>query len=88
MTTAEHLIDGCVSPFNSTQRQRLQDLRGAPLDEYIEVLHDMYPEKFHTEASLKTRVFFDEPSGLWASRRLPYARFVRPFNQSPYWSTP
>ena len=88
MTTAEHLIDGCVSPFNSTQRQRLQDLRGAPLDEYIEVLHDMYPEKFHTEESLKTRVFFDEPGGVWASRRLPYARFVRPFNQSPYWNTP
>ena len=90
MTTAEHIIDGCVSLFNETQRQRLKDLSkvlenqaysaqpNAPLEDSLEGLQDMYPEKFHTKESLKMRTFVDTPTSF-----IPYARCVRPREQSP-----
>jgi len=50
------------------------------LEQYIETLHDMYPEKFHkTRADLESRVFFDEPTSL-----IMHTRSVRPRSQSPY----
>jgi hypothetical protein len=91
MTAAEKLINDCVSPFTEAQRQRLKDLSkvrkdknysatpNAKLEEYIEVLHDMYPEMFHTKESLKMRVFMDTPTSL----ATPYARCVRPREESP-----
>jgi hypothetical protein len=91
MTTTENTIDSGVSPFNPTQRQRLRDLSkvlenqaysaqpNAPLEEYLEVLRDMYPEKFHNKESLKLRVFMDTPTTF----STPYARCVRPRDQSP-----
>jgi hypothetical protein len=93
MTNTEKLINDTVSPFNEHQRQMLKDLskvqeRGKDypvqpnrkLEDYIETLHDMYPEKFHkTRADLESRVFFDEPTSLIA-----HARSVRPRSQSPY----
>jgi hypothetical protein len=33
------------------------------IDAAINTVHCQAPAKFHTEASLKTRVFFDEPRG-------------------------
>ena len=90
MTTTETTIDNGVSPFNPTQRQRLKDLSkvlenqaysaqpNIPLEEYLEVLRDMYPEKFHTKESLKMRTFVDTPTSF-----IPYARCVRPRDQSP-----
>jgi hypothetical protein len=33
------------------------------VDAAIDTVHRQAPAKFHTEASLKTRVFFDEPRG-------------------------
>jgi hypothetical protein len=91
MTYLEKLTNDCVSPFNEAQRQRLKDLSNVldnqaysampnmRLEEYLEVLRDMYPEKFHTKESLKTRVFVDTPTTL----STPYARCVRPREQSP-----
>lgn len=96
MTAAEKLINDCVSPFNETQRQRLKDLSkirkdknypAAPnikLEEYIEELRDMYPEKFHTKDTVKHRVFVDEPRSIYT----PYARYVRPYAESPIHITP
>ena len=91
MTTAETIINGCVNPLTEQQRQTLKDLsmvegntfakENKALEEYIEVLKDMYPEKFHrTRRDLVSRVFFDEP----ASLATPHARFVRARAQSPY----
>ena len=91
MTTAETIINGCVNPFTEQQRQTLRDLsivegntfakENKKLEEYIEVLQDMYPEKFHrTRNDLESRVFFDAPT----SMATPYARCVRPREQSPY----
>jgi hypothetical protein len=90
MTSTEQLINDCVSPFNEAQRQRLKDLSkvlddqaysaqpNMPLEEYLETLRDMYPEKFHTKESLKMRVFVDTPTSI-----IPYERCVRPREQSP-----
>ena len=91
MTTAEKLINDCVSPFNEHQRQMLRDLSDVrednkytevnrKLQDYIETLRDIYPEMFHTDKTLKNRVFFDEPRSLATS----CARFVRSYSQSPY----
>ena len=91
MTTAEKLINDCVSPFNEHQRQMLRDLSDVrednkytevnrKLQDYIETLRDIYPEMFHTDKTLKNRVFFDEPRSLG----MPFTRFVRPYSQSPY----
>ena len=94
MTTTENTIDSGVSPFNPTQRQRLCDLSkvlenqaysaqpNAPLEEYLEVLRDMYPEKFHTKESLKMRTFVDTPTSF-----IPYARCVRPHPETNPLST-
>lgn len=91
MTAAEKLINDCVSPFNEHQRQMLKDLSkvrkdknysatpNVKLEEYIETLKDMYPEMFHTKDTLKNRVFVDTPTSL----ATPYARCVRPREQSP-----
>ena len=90
MTSNEKLINDCVSPFNETQRQKLRDLSkvrpnkdylvqpNIRLEEYLEELRDMYPEKFHTKESLKMRVFVDTPTSI-----IPHARCVRPREQSP-----
>ena len=92
MTAAEKLINDCVSPFTETQRQRLKDLsdvrsdrnytqENRRLEDYLETLKDMYPEKFHrTKADLDSRVFFDEPTTI----ATPRARCVRSRDQSPY----
>lgn len=91
MTTAESIIDGCANPFTEHQRQMLKDLSdtsqgntyqkvNSKLQDYLDTLRDMYPEKFHTEKTLKDRVFFDEPSSL----STPHERFVRPRKESPY----
>ena len=91
MTTAETIINGCVNPFTEQQRQTLRDLsivegntytkENKKLEEYIEVLQDMYPEKFHrTRNDLESRVFIDAPT----YKATPYARCVRPREQSPY----
>jgi len=93
MTAAEKLINDCVSPFTTTQRQRLQDLSkvqpqgsdypvhpNVALEAYIAQLKEFYPEMFQTPATMKERVFFDEPRSL----ATPHARFVRPLNKSPY----
>lgn len=90
MTAAEKLINDCVSPFNEHQRQMLRDLSNVhkdnkylevnrKLQDYIETLHDIYPEMFHTDKTLKHRVFMDEPRSL----SMPFARFVRAWSQSP-----
>jgi hypothetical protein len=90
MTSTEQLINDGASPFNATQRQRLRDLSkvlesGAysaqpnmPLENYLETLRDMYPERFHTKESLKMRVFVDTPTSI-----IPYERCVRSREQSP-----
>lgn len=93
MTAAEKIIRDCVSPFNTTQRQRLKDLskvpprgteypahRNAALDAYIEQLKEFYPEMFQTNESLKHRTFIDEPTAL----HVPFGRFVRSVFESPY----
>jgi hypothetical protein len=93
MTTEESIINGCSNPFTEHQRQQLKDLSkvqekgkdyptqpNRKLEDYIETLHDMYPEKFQrTRADLESRVFFDTPTSL-----VPYARSVRPRDKSPY----
>lgn len=89
MTAAEKIINDCVSPFNEQQRQKLQDLSkvckeysavpNAALEAYIAQLRDLYPEMFHTDKTLKHRVFFDEPRSATSC-----ARFVRAKVQSPY----
>jgi hypothetical protein len=82
----------CLNPLNTHQRQMLQDLSrvrkdrlysaqpNTHLDEYIETLHDLYPEMFHNKRTLAMRVFVDEPSTI----DTPYARHVRTRNESPY----
>jgi hypothetical protein len=95
MTAAEKLINDCVSPFTQAQRERLKylskvqpqgsDYPAMPnvlLEEYISQLKDMYPEMFQTNATLKHRVFFDEPTP--ARSPTEHARFVRAKEQSPY----
>jgi hypothetical protein len=92
MTLDDQLIDASVSPFNKTQRQQLKALSNvrlnknysaAPnteLEEYIQTLRDMYPDKFRTtRADLSARVFFDEPTSV-----IVYARVIRPLSRSPY----
>lgn len=90
MTAAEKIINDCVSPFHEHQRQMLRDLSDArednkylevnkKLQDYIETLRDIYPEMFHTDKTLKNRVFVDEPR----STTTPFARFVRAWSQSP-----
>lgn len=90
MTAAEKIINDCVSPFNEHQRQMLRDLSDVRADnkyteinrklqDYIETLQDIYPEMFHTDKTLKTRVFMDEPRSI----SMPFARFVRAWSQSP-----
>jgi len=93
MTTAETIINSSSNPFTEHQRQQLKDLSkvqehgkdysvlpNMKLEQYIETLKDMYPEKFHkTRADLESRVFFDEPTSI-----TPHARSVRPRSQSPY----
>ena len=93
MTAEESIINAAVSPFNEYQRQRLKDLskvqeRGKDypvqpnrmLEDYIETLKDMYPEKFHlTKKDLDSRVFFDAPTSL-----IHHARSLRSREQSPY----
>jgi len=93
MTTAESIIDGCSNPLNEHQRQMLKDLskvqeRGkdypvmpnVKLEQYIETLKDMYPEKFlMTKKDLDSRVFFDTPTSF-----IPCTRSVRAREQSPY----
>jgi hypothetical protein len=78
--------------FNETQRKTLIALSkvgdgntymkdNKPLEDYIQTLRDMYPEKFHrTRTDLESRVFFDTPT----SMATPYARSVRPRSESPY----
>jgi hypothetical protein len=97
MTAAEKLINDCVSPFNEHQRQMLRDLSDVRegnkytevnrrLEDYIETLRDMYPEMFHTDKTLKHRVFMDEPRVCMDEPRslsMPFARFVRAWSQSP-----
>ena len=91
MTHTEKFINDSSNTLTEHQRQMLRDLsmvegntytkENKKLEEYIEVLQDMYPEKFHrTRNDLESRVFFDEP----ASLSMPYARCVRPREQSPY----
>jgi len=95
MTLNERAINDCVSPFNTTQRQRLQDLSkvqpqgseypvypNVALEAYIAQLKEFYPEMFQTYATMKERVFFDEPRSL----ATPHARFVRSLSKSPYQS--
>ena len=90
MTAAEKIINDCVSPFHEHQRQMLRDLSNVhegnrytevnrKLEDYIETLHDIYPEMFHTKDTLKKRVFMDEPR----SAATACARFVRSRAQSP-----
>jgi hypothetical protein len=90
VTAAEKLINDCVSPFNEHQRQMLRDLSDVRegnkytevnrrLEDYITTLRDIYPEMFHTDTTLKHRVFMDEPRSL----AMPFARFVRAWSQSP-----
>ena len=92
MTSTEQLINDCVSPFTTTQRQRLKDLSkvqpqgkdypaqpNAALEAYIEQLKEFYPEMFQTHTTMKERVFFDEPTSI-----IPHARSVRPRISSPY----
>jgi len=92
MTHAEKFINDSSNTLNEHQRQMLRDLSTAhpdntylkenrQLEEYVEVLRDMYPEKFHrTRGDLESRVFFDAPT----SMATPHARCVRPREQSPY----
>lgn len=90
MTHTEQFINDSSNTLNEHQRQTLRDLsmvegntfakENKKLEEYIEVLKDMYPEKFHrTRKDLDSRVFFDEPASL-----TPHARSVRAREQSPY----
>jgi hypothetical protein len=90
MTNNETFINASSNTFNETQRKTLMALSkvgngntyvkdNKPLEDYTQTLRDMYPEKFHDSSSLKTRVFFDAPS-----MYIPYARAVRPRNESPY----
>lgn len=91
MTTAESIIDGCANPLNEHQRKMLKDLSDTKpsntyqnvnpkLQDYLDTLQNMYPEKFQSPKTLKNRVFFDEP----ASLSTPHARFVRQRKESPY----
>lgn len=90
MTTEETIINGCSNPFTEHQRQMLKDLSNTQegrnyaqenrmLEDYLETLRDMYPEKFHiTKKDLDSRVFFDEPTSL-----IPHARSLRSRSMSP-----
>jgi hypothetical protein len=92
MTNIEKVINDCVSPLNPHQRKILQDLSkvrsdhaystrpNAPMEEYVAMLHDLYPEKFHNKHTLAARVFVDAPSTIGT----PYARHVRTRDESPY----
>lgn len=79
-----------ATPLNELQSQVLRDISDVrednkylevnkKLQDYIETLQDIYPEMFHTDKTLKTRVFMDEPR----SSSMPFARFVRAWSQSP-----
>jgi hypothetical protein len=92
MTNNETFINASSNTFNETQRKTLMALSkvgngntyvkdNKPLEDYLQTLRDMYPEKFHkTKNDLETRVFFDAPTSMCT----PYARAVRPRNESPY----
>jgi hypothetical protein len=92
MTNNETFINASSNPFNETQRKTLMALSkvgngntymkdNKPLEDYIQTLQDMYPEKFHrTRTDLESRIFFDTPT----SMSTPYARSVRPRSESPY----
>ena len=92
MTNNEQFINSSSNTFNETQRSMLKSLSNVSdgntytkdnkqLEEYIQNLRDMYPEKFHkTKEDLMQRVFFDTPT----SMHIPYKRAVRPRVDSPY----
>lgn len=44
------------------------------LNEVIEAIRKVVPEKFHNASTARDRVFYDEPSD---GARTPYAKFVR-----------
>ena len=90
MTTNETFINASSNTLNEYQRHMLKTLskvsksntymqENKPLEDYIQTLRDMYPEKFHNSNSLKTRVFFDAPTTI-----IPHASSVRPRSESPY----
>lgn len=77
--------------FTPHQRNNLRDLvrpkigsyyQGTDnhrLDEYIERLREQCPEHFHQDiASLRKRVFFDEPVRLAGHAPMPMAGFIKP----------
>jgi len=92
MTPTEQFTNSSSNTLNETQRKTLMALSkvgngntymqdNKPLEEYLQSLRDMYPEKFHkTRADLETRVFFDAPTSMYT----PHARAVRPRKDSPY----
>jgi hypothetical protein len=93
MTTNEAITNSSSNTFNEHQRHMLRsfsklqtngkDYSATPnktLEDYIQTLRDIYPEKFHrTKNDLDTRVFFDAPTTF-----IPHARSVRPRSNSPY----
>jgi hypothetical protein len=92
MTNNEQFINSSSNTFNETQRNALKSLSNVgdgntylkdnkPLEDYIQTLRDMHPEKFHrTKEDLMQRVFFDTPT----SMHISYKRAVRPRMNSPY----
>jgi hypothetical protein len=96
MTSAETLINDCVSPLNEAQRAKLKSLcklqvkgkdytavPNKPLEDYIATLRILYPNMFQSKESLTTRVFVDTPASL-----IPYERCVRTMEESPRNITP
>ncbi len=53
----------------------LRNSNGERLDDVVERIRSQNPEVFHSEHSLKTRVFFDEPA-----RPLESAGFIKAHN--------
>jgi hypothetical protein len=50
------------------------------LDEFLKNIHEQYPEKFHQDAaSLRKRVFYDEPARTSGHGQLHMAGFIRPY---------
>jgi len=84
-----------MTQFPAYQHKRLQDiskvredmnyptLPNVELEEYTKTLKSLYPEMFHTSATLHARVFMDAPT----TSSIPYARFVREKEASPYYES-
>lgn len=65
--------------FSKPQQEKLKSAVGKGekiLDKVIAGLREESPDLFHDDASVKDRVFFDQPD---PQQRIPHAGYMRPF---------